>query len=91
MHGGAGHDGAYLTDTIQVMSFDPSNATVTLISVPRDLYVQIPPFQGRPGYWGKINEAYMVGMGSPKRGRRMSRRWPSARSALPTRPGVEDS
>src|SRR5919199_6208309 len=65
--GGAGHDGAYLTDTIQVMSFDPRSGTVTLISVPRDLYVQIPPFKGRGGYWGKINEAYLVGIGASNR------------------------
>src|SRR5919202_2321408 len=65
--GGTGHSGAFLTDTLQVMSFDPRSGTVTLISVPRDLYVQIPPFKGRGGYWGKINEAYMVGAGAPNR------------------------
>ncbi|HEX5503906.1 MAG TPA: LCP family protein [Thermomicrobiales bacterium] len=61
--GGPGHDGAYLTDSIQIMSFDPVAGVATLISVPRDLWVFIPPYQGRGGYWGKINEAYTVGMG----------------------------
>jgi LCP family protein required for cell wall assembly len=61
--GGAGHDGGYLTDTLQVMSFDPKTSAVTLISVPRDLWIQVPSYQGRGGYWGRINEAYSIGMG----------------------------
>ena len=61
--GGAEHDGGYLTDTLQVMSFEPKTGTVTLISVPRDLWIQVPSTQGRGGYWGRINEAYAVGMG----------------------------
>lgn len=61
--GGAGHDGGYLTDSIQVVSFEPVSGQATLISVPRDLWVYIPPFAGRGGYWGKINEAYTIGMG----------------------------
>ncbi len=65
--GGPGHDGGYLTDSLQVLSFEPRTATVTLISIPRDLWVQIPPFEGRGGYWGKINEAYAVGMGQVDR------------------------
>lgn len=65
--GGAGHDGGYLTDTLQVMSFEPKSGTVTLISVPRDLWIQVPQYQGRGGYWGRINEAYAVGMGQVDR------------------------
>lgn len=61
--GGPGHDGGYLTDSIQVVSFDPVSGNATLISVPRDLWVYIPPYAGRGGYWGKINEAYTIGMG----------------------------
>lgn len=61
--GGPGHDGGYLTDTLQVMSFDPKTGGVTLISVPRDLWIQLPQYQGRGGYWGRINEAYTIGMG----------------------------
>jgi LCP family protein required for cell wall assembly len=65
--GGAGHDGGYLTDTLQVMSFEPKTGAVTLISVPRDLWIQVPSYQGRGGYWGRINEAYGVGMGEVDR------------------------
>ena len=38
--GGVGHDGPDLTDTILVASIDPVSKKATLISVPRDLYVQ---------------------------------------------------
>jgi len=65
--GGAGHDGGYLTDTLQVMSFEPKTGAVTLISVPRDLWIQVPSYQGRGDYWGRINEAYTVGMGQVDR------------------------
>lgn len=37
--GGVGHDGPDLTDTILVASIDPVNKKATLLSVPRDLYV----------------------------------------------------
>lgn len=49
-HGGGEHRGAYLADTIIVASFDPHNGTVTMISVPRDLYIK----QGT-GSFGRIN------------------------------------
>ena len=62
--GGPGHDGGYLTDSLQVISFDPRSGVATLISLPRDLLVYIPRFEGRGGYWGKINEAYSVGTGN---------------------------
>ena len=66
--GGPGHDGGYLTDSLQVMSFDPVEGIVTLISIPRDLFVQIPVApSGRGGYWGRVNEAYTVGMGNVDR------------------------
>lgn len=38
--GGAGHDGADLTDTILIASVDPIQKEVGLLSVPRDLYVR---------------------------------------------------
>ncbi len=65
--GGPGHDGGYLTDSLQVATFDPKEGVVTLISLPRDLWVYIPPFERRGGHWGKINEAYAVGMGAVDR------------------------
>lgn len=51
-----GHDGANLTDSIMVVSIDTKNNTAFMMSVPRDLYVNI------PGYGhAKINEAYVDG------------------------------
>ncbi len=53
--GGLGHDGAYLTDTIQVLSIDPINHQAAMLSVPRDMWVKI------PGYgFSKINAANAV-------------------------------
>ncbi len=54
--GGEGHDAPNLTDTIIVMSIDPKSKTVSLLSIPRDLYVNIPSF----GY-NRINSAYAQG------------------------------
>src|SRR5947208_8377585 len=56
--GGAGHDGAYLTDSMLVMSLLPQSNHTTLVSVPRDLWVQIPPNSGQ---YNKINAAYEYG------------------------------
>src|SRR5215469_1214651 len=42
-YGGAGHDGAYLTDSMMVMSLLPGDHATSMISVPRDLWVQVPP------------------------------------------------
>jgi len=47
-YGGAGHDGAYLTDTMMMASFKPSTKQVALVSIPRDLTA---PVSG----WRKIN------------------------------------
>ena len=54
--GGAGHDGPLLTDTVILMSVKPSTNQMTMISLPRDLYVDIPGF----GWW-KLNNAYAFG------------------------------
>ncbi len=54
--GGKGHDGPYLSDTIIVASLEPSTNKVSLLSIPRDLYVPI------EGYgWKKINHASAYG------------------------------
>ena len=51
-----GHGGAKLTDSIMIMSLDKDNKTGYTLSIPRDLYVDI------PGYGhAKINEAYQDG------------------------------
>src|SRR5581483_2990394 len=51
-----GHQGANLTDSIMLVSIDTQNHTAYMLSIPRDLYVNIPGF----GY-AKINEAYPDG------------------------------
>jgi LCP family protein required for cell wall assembly len=50
------HSGADLTDSIMVASINTTNKTGYIISIPRDLYVDIPGH----GY-AKINEAYQDG------------------------------
>lgn len=54
--GGKNHPGGALTDSIMVASINWQTKQIALISVPRDLYVQIPNY----GY-SKINEAYSYG------------------------------
>jgi len=45
--GGAGHDGAYLTDTMIIASFDPKENKVAMVSIPRDLAVPVPGYGQR--------------------------------------------
>lgn len=52
-----GHGGADLTDSIMIVSIDTNNNTAFLLSVPRDMWVNIPGF----GYQ-KINAAYEDGV-----------------------------
>ncbi|PIZ00431.1 hypothetical protein COY62_02505 [bacterium (Candidatus Howlettbacteria) CG_4_10_14_0_8_um_filter_40_9] len=54
--GGDGHPGGNLTDTNIVASINTKKNEVAMISIPRDLYVNIPG----NGY-GRINEAYADG------------------------------
>lgn len=51
--GGQGHDGPNLTDTIIFASIDPGKDKVTLVSIPRDLWI--------PDLNDKINTAYSSG------------------------------
>lgn len=44
-HGGAGHDGGFLTDAIQLLYIDMDKQKTVLISIPRDL--QVPSPKGR--------------------------------------------
>ncbi len=59
-YGGAGHDGGFLSDVIMVVSVDPFNKQVSLISIPRDLWVTI-PIQSDKKLNFKINAAYAIG------------------------------
>lgn len=54
--GGPGHQAPNLSDTMMVMSIDPRTKDVAMLSVPRDLWVQIPGY----GY-AKINAANAYG------------------------------
>lgn len=57
--GGEGHAGADLSDTIVLASIDPVNKTTALLSIPRDLWVEMPN-----QYFGnhqKINAVYSAG------------------------------
>lgn len=48
------HDAPDLTDTIILLGIHPSSETLTLFSIPRDLYVEYP----QSGKTGKINRIY---------------------------------
>jgi polyisoprenyl-teichoic acid--peptidoglycan teichoic acid transferase len=54
-YGGGNHDGANLTDSMVVMSLLPQSHHTTLISVPRDLWVQYP---ANSQQYTKINAVY---------------------------------
>jgi len=54
-YGGGSHQGANLTDSLIVMSLLPQSHHTTLVSVPRDLWVQIPAGSGQ---YRKINATY---------------------------------
>src|SRR6266571_2815524 len=62
-YGGGNHQGANLTDSMAVMSLLPQNHHTTLISVPRDLWVQVP---SGSGHYAKINTVYQVGSDNGK-------------------------
>ncbi len=57
-YGGAGHQGGYLADVIQVAHFNFSKQTLKFISIPRDLWVSLPNGQS-----AKINTALTMGSG----------------------------
>lgn len=58
--GGGTHDGPNLTDTIMVASISPKNDKITLVSLPRDLWL--------PELNAKVNTAYSTGEGKKKGG-----------------------
>src|SRR2546429_3514836 len=55
-YGGGTHDGAYLTDSLVAVSLIPQSQHTSLVSVPRDLWVQ-DPYVGQ-GARTKINAIY---------------------------------
>ena len=54
-YGGGTHDGAFLTDSLLTVSLLPQSHHTSLVSVPRDLYVQYP---ANSGQYTRINSIY---------------------------------
>ena len=63
-YGGGTHDGAYLTDSMLIVSLLPQSHHTSLISVPRDLWVQNPPNSGN---YSKLNAVYEFGSNNGKK------------------------
>ena len=62
----AGGGGLWLTDSIQILSIDQKTKDVSMVAVPRDLWVKLPLHDGKPcmvGYYSKINAVYECGSG----------------------------
>ncbi len=55
-YGGPGHQGAYLADAIQLVHINFDTSSAALISIPRDLWVELPN-----GSQAKINQALTLG------------------------------
>lgn len=56
-YGGANHEGAYLTDTMMLVQIDTKKKKVTLVSMPRDIWVKLPTKSG-DDFHAKINSVY---------------------------------
>ncbi len=55
--GGEGHSGENLADTIMIASIEPKERKVALLSIPRDLYVQVPGEE----FYSKLNAVHAYG------------------------------
>ncbi len=80
-YGGAGHQGGYLTDVIQIVNIDFTSSAIKLISIPRDLWVQLPD-----GNQAKVNQAFSLGTDPQKpiiSGGQISKKMTSIISGLP--------
>ena len=59
-YGGGDHDGAYLADSINILSIDPETDTTTTIPIPRDLWIEgVTGFGVDEG--SKVNAAFAIG------------------------------
>lgn len=61
-YGGAGHQGGFLSDVIQIAHFNFEKGTIKFISIPRDLWVGLPNDKS-----AKINTAFSLGDDSKDR------------------------
>ncbi len=59
-YGGGGHSGGRLTDTIITVFIDRDRQRITLLSLPRDLWVSLPTQPDQETGW-KLNAAYAIG------------------------------
>lgn len=59
-YGGNGHEGGKNTDTMMLAKVEPKKSAITLLSIPRDLWVPL-PINGDELSWYKINAAYPIG------------------------------
>lgn len=64
-YGGGKHEGGLLTDSIMLAKIDPRAQEISLISIPRDLWVPM-PINGDEYIYKKINEAYAIGSDDKK-------------------------
>ena len=55
---GADRSMAARSDTVMLIRADPKGDTISMLSFPRDLIVDIPACRGHPPFRGRINEAY---------------------------------
>ena len=60
-YGGEGHDGGNLTDVMMVANVNPKDKVITLISIPRDIWVELPIRSDIDEYF-KINAAHAIGL-----------------------------
>ncbi len=60
-YGGGTHEGTYLTDTMMIAHVDTVKKKVVLISLPRDLWIQLPTNSGAT-FHAKINSIYELGL-----------------------------
>ena len=60
-YGGGEHDGAFLADSIQILSIDPLTDTTTTVPIPRDLWIEGVASYGRSA---KVNQVFSTGYSS---------------------------
>ena len=60
-YGGGEHDGAFLADSIQILSIDPLTDTTTTVPIPRDLWIEGVASYDRSA---KVNQVFSAGNSS---------------------------
>ncbi|MFH0772900.1 MAG: LCP family protein [bacterium] len=58
---GKPHDGPYLTDSLMIAHVDMKKNTVSLISLPRDIWVKLPT-KSKADFHSKINSLYQISL-----------------------------